>query len=314
MGKNNLLRYITITRLIEEKYSYEQMISHLTQLQQAYPWIEIFTFGESEQGRLLYGIRMGTGKKRVHFNGAHHANEWLTTPALMQSIELLCQFHMGNVDLGYDGISPNLLNEVTYDIVPMVNPDGVSLILDSASFIKLYPEVLTFNLGESDFGRYKANSRGVDLNRNYNAGFIDYKKIAPHKQPSYAYYQGETFESEKEVQAMVGLVKNRAYDMVIAYHTQGEEIFWDYHEIEVPHSLKYARFFSEASGYILSQPEETAASGGFKDWFIETFKKPGYTIECGKGKNPLPPAQLGEILNCTWPIFLLAGELIRREE
>ena len=39
------------------------------------------------------------------------------------------------------------------------------------------------------------------------------------------------------------------------------------------------------------------ASGhaGFKDWFILEYDKPGYTIECGLGENPLPISEFDEI-------------------
>ena len=41
----------------------------------------------------------------------------------------------------------------------------------------------------------------------------------------------------------------------------------------------------------------SASHGGFKDWFIEEFHKPGFTIEVGKGKNPLDCRRLDEIYN-----------------
>ena len=44
---------------------------------------------------------------------------------------------------------------------------------------------------------------------------------------------------------------------------------------------------SSLSGYKVSQPSGIAVGGGFKDWFIEHFHRPAFTIEVGKGKNPL---------------------------
>ena len=44
--------------------------------------------------------------------------------------------------------------------------------------------------------------------------------------------------------------------------------------------------------------EETPyASGhaGYKDWFIQDFNRPGYTIEAGLGENPLPLSQFDTI-------------------
>ena len=43
-----------------------------------------------------------------------------------------------------------------------------------------------------------------------------------------------------------------------------------------------------------SNPSE-AAYAGYKDWFIETHKKPGFTVEAGIGNNPLPIEQLGQM-------------------
>ena len=44
--------------------------------------------------------------------------------------------------------------------------------------------------------------------------------------------------------------------------------------------------------------EETpGASGyaGYKDWFIEEYDRPGYTVEAGMGENPLPMKQFERI-------------------
>jgi len=49
-----------------------------------------------------------------------------------------------------------------------------------------------------------------------------------------------------------------------------------------------------------------AAYAGYKDWFIEAYKKPGYTIETGRGINPLPISQFSSIYNSNEEILLLA--------
>ena len=49
-----------------------------------------------------------------------------------------------------------------------------------------------------------------------------------------------------------------------------------------------AEIFSMLSGYALSTPDYLSSCGGFKDWFSYCFNKPGFTIECGFGTNPLP--------------------------
>ena len=95
-------------------------------------------------------------------------------------------------------------------------------------------------------------------------------------------------ESEPETQAMVALCNARLPRMLIALHSQGREIFWRYGERLPPDSRALAELFSAASGYKLSDNAGLASFGGFKDWFIAAFNKPGYTVEIGVGRNPLP--------------------------
>ena len=56
-----------------------------------------------------------------------------------------------------------------------------------------------------------------------------------------------------------------------------------------------ARVLSSVTNYKVCSPEGLAVGGGFKDWFITEFKKPGFTIEIGKGKNPLPISDFDNI-------------------
>lgn len=80
-----------------------------------------------------------------------------------------------------------------------------------------------------------------------------------------------------------------------AFHSQGEEIYYQYGEYTPPRAPLIAQVLASASGYALSQPTGTASHGGLKDWFIETFHRPGFTIEIGRGKNPLPITELEPI-------------------
>ena len=48
---------------------------------------------------------------------------------------------------------------------------------------------------------------------------------------------------------------------------------------------------------------------GYKDWFIQTYKKPGFTIEVGLGLNPLPISQFEQIYNDILGILILGSIL-----
>jgi hypothetical protein len=60
-----------------------------------------------------------------------------------------------------------------------------------------------------------------------------------------------------------------------------------------------------ASGYGLEDVPYASSFAGYKDWFIQDFDRPGYTIEAGIGENPLPISQLDQMYRENLPIFLL---------
>ena len=287
-------------------YSYWIMREQLMELSQKYYFLEIKNIGRSVMGRYIYMAHIGYGTRKIHINASHHGNEWITTYILMKSIEKLCEeIEMQRMSLA----------EINFDFIPMVNPDGVELCLYGLEMMmteRQKEQILKMNEGFNNFSRWKANIRGVDLNRNYDAGFLKYKKISNKKSPSYAYYAGSIPECEPESKALAELTRKRLYDMVIAYHTQGEVIYWNYMNVEVPTAKEYAIMFSEVSGYRLDVPDELAASGGYKDWFIKTYHKPGFTIECGIGENPISVSQAENIMKCTWPIIKCAQRDIRK--
>ena len=66
-----------------------------------------------------------------------------------------------------------------------------------------------------------------------------------------------------------------------------------------------AEIMASSAGYITKAPGGSAAFGGFKDWFIDTFHRPGFTIELGKGVNPLPLTDLFSIGNKVREMLLL---------
>ena len=74
-----------------------------------------------------------------------------------------------------------------------------------------------------------------------------------------------------------------------------------------------AEKFAEVSGYRAAFPEPMASFGGFKDWIIETFHQPGFTIEAGKGKNPLSFSKLCAIESKIFPILAIGLQMAALE-
>ena len=49
------------------------------------------------------------------------------------------------------------------------------------------------------------------------------------------------------------------------------------------------------SGYAAADTPYSASFAGYKDWFIQSFRRPGFTVEAGRGANPLPLADFDGI-------------------
>lgn len=85
------------------------------------------------------------------------------------------------------------------------------------------------------------------------------------------------------------------FELILAYHTQGEVIYWKYLNYEPENSKRIAEYFGRVSGYAVEQTPIASGYAGYKDWFIESYDRPGYTIEAGLGINPLPMSQFEKI-------------------
>jgi len=271
-------------------------------LRRNFPFITTSIIGKSVLGNPIEEIRIGKGKKKVHMNGSFHANEWITSMILMNLVTnyLLALTNRSMID------RYNLLqfyNDVELSIVPMVNPDGVDLVLNGPP-PNLREELIAMNNGSNEFVHWKANIRGVDLNNQYPAKWeIEQQRKIP-KSPAPRDFPGTNYLTEPEAVAMAELVKNNHFDRVLAFHTQGEEFYWGYEGYEPPESERIAEEFERVSGYKAIRNVDSHA--GFKDWYIQEYHLPGFTIELGRGINPLPLSQYQHILKKVEGIFLAA--------
>ena len=71
--------------------------------------------------------------------------------------------------------------------------------------------------------------------------------------------------------------------------------------------VELAERFAGLSGYELEDVPYNSSFAGYKDWFIQEFRRPGYTIEAGSGENPLPLSQFNEVYRDNLPILILGA-------
>jgi len=291
-------------------YTYDIMERNIFGLKARYPFLEIGTIGKSVLGRNLYYLRLGRGTREVSYNAAHHSLEWITSPLLMKFAEnFLKAYATGKTIRGYN--IRDIWNQSSIYIVPMVNPDGVDLVLNGLSPSNpYYNNLLQWNQTGQPFSEvWNANIRGVDLNRNYPASWEEAKAQEASLGiygPGPTRYGGPSPLSEPESIAMVNFTRQHNFRMVLAYHSQGKVIYWNYLNLAPQVSLTIANIFSRVSGYSVADVPIVAAYAGYKDWFIKEYRRPGFTIEVGLGKNPLPISQFNTIYKDNEEILLLA--------
>ncbi len=283
-------------------YTYADVLDDISKFYNEYPFMKFFKFGQSVMGRPLYAIKIGTGPKKVIYVSAHHSLEWLTSAMIMSFVKIYGDAIKNDTELcGYNARA--LSEQTTMYIIPMLNPDGVDLVAGKIPEDNPYVVKLRQMLGDINFANtWQANINGVDLNHNYDASF---SPILPGPAPSR--YGGETFESEPESRALADLTRYIMPDLVIAFHSQGREIYYDFEGQVPPNGKELAQEFARLSGYTVSSPSGSAAFGGYKDWFIKEFNKPGFTIEIGLGKNPIGYDQLEQVVKENECIMIYAA-------
>ena len=289
--------------------------SHETVLALAarYPSISTRVLAETDFGRPIDLMTMGQGERKVIFSAAHHANEWITAPILLKFAEELAQaLEDGGRIFGVPAAT--LRDAATIYIVPMVDPDGVDLVTGatapgSAQYERARAMAVNYPAIPFPDG-WKANLNGVDLNLQYPAGWLRAREIKFSQgftRPGPRDYVGRAPLDQRESRAMARLTAEVDPAMVLAFHSQGEVIYWQFGDIEVPDARRYGEEFARLSGYALAETPFESSFAGYKDWFIQNFRRPGYTIEVGQGENPLPLEQFDKIYQDTLGILVTAA-------
>ncbi len=289
-------------------YDYAEMTRDMDLLAEKYERAEKMIIGESIMGREIPCLKIGGGGKKLFLSGAYHGLEYLTAVFLMRfAPNYIESLITGGGYYGYDTAA--LSGKVSVYIAPMINPDGVDIAVNGLDIKNEFHRRLICRVGIHNFDRvWQANARGVDINHNFDAGWQSVTD-----KPSPTKYGGEYAHSEPETRAVVNLARKENFDMLIAFHSQGGEIYYDFDDIFVPGARETADKMASESGYKVCVPEGTASFGGCKDWFIREFGKPGFTVEIGRGKNPLPVSMLDEIYEENARIVLCAIESLAGE-
>lgn len=285
----------------------------LQQLTEQYPFLELELLIQTAYGRNVWALTMGKGDRHVLYTAAHHANEWITATVLLKFAEDVAQaYATGGTVYGVN--ARELLETAMIHMVPMVNPDGVDLVTGAIGpgspeygaavrISRQFPDI-PFPNG------WKADLLGVDLNLQYPAGWLEAREIKfaeGFTKPAPRDYVGRWPLSQRETMALADYTEEVDPALVLAYHTQGKVIYWQFRDYQIPGAKLLGEEFARVSGYTLSDTPYESSFAGYKDWFIQKFRRPGFTIEAGSGVNPLPISQFDEIYRDNLGILVTAA-------
>ncbi len=283
-------------------YTYDQMEKDLYFLEQRYSdKIKIKKFGTTADSRDLLDVVVGpdSATKDVIIQYSMHGREYINSLLGMKQLE---EYLKGWDSSEYGGNKySELVQDVRLHIIPMMNPDGVSISESGVDAIRdaslksglmaCYQSDVSLGKGDPQINAYwktwKANARCVDLNRNFDCGW---EGTVGTTQPSCSRYKGESPASENEVKALVALKDSINCVCEIAYHSEGQKVYWDYGSTgsvkEADQTL--ATTVAGLTGYTMestvSSAQETA---GCSDYFVLVCGIPAVTIETGTGDCPL---------------------------
>lgn len=288
-----------------------QMIRKIVE---AYPFARTELLINTAFQRPVNTLVIGNGDRKVLFTASHHANEWITSYILLKFAEDFAEaIATGGRILDQDARA--LAQQVTIYMVPMVDPDGVDLVTGAIQPGSIQYEIareLAENYPQIPFpDGWKANLLGVDLNLQYPAGWLQAREIKfgqGYTKPGPRDYVGRAPLGQLESRALAGYTEYIDPALVLAFHSQGKEIYWQFMDIRVPGAEELGEKMAQASGYTLANVPYASGFAGYKDWFIQKFRRPGYTIEVGEGVNPLPLSQFDEIYADNLPILVIAAQ------
>lgn len=311
---NALLKYMRVPTTIP--YTYDILMLNISSILNKYSFVTSSSIGDSVMDKDLPYIKLGNGQKQLLYVAGTHANEWICCPLLMKFVEEYASAYVSGGKI-FDKFAKDIFDTATIYIVPMLNPDGIDLVtgvLDKNSLEYLNARKISTNFPNIRFpDGWKSNIQGIDLNLQFPAMWEQAREIKFSQ--GYTTYAPRDFVGNMPLEApeaiaLYDFTINNKFDIMLTFHSQGEVIYWKFLDYNPPNAFQIGEAFSTLSGYDLQDTPYASSFAGFKDWFIQTYNLPGYTMEVGLGTNPLPISQFDTIYEDNIGILVSAPFLI----
>lgn len=301
-----------------QKYSYNEMSGDIKQLVNTYSdYVKVKVIGKSNDKRNIYDVVIGNpkAKKTMLVVSSIHAREYMTAQLCMAQIEHYLKNYNGSVK----GVSvKKTLNKIAIHYIPMTNPDGVTISQFGISKIrnKNLRNALYGMSGAGSHSSWKANARGVDLNRNFS---YCYRANYGGKRGSEG-YSGPYAESEPETKAVAKLIrtlkKNKKLVGTVNYHAMGSIAFGSIRD-KTTESVRSTttRMYNLARGITgyssgASYEKGSKSAGELREYTMYNVKIPSITLEIGIGGCPLSTSQFGSVWGRNYSLVIREARLL----
>ena len=262
---------------------YENIYRAVYDLKGRWDGLRAFPIGDSSRGRGIFALALGDLREATLLVGGMEGSHWLTTLLLFRFCEDLLLARQSGGILGEIDVT-KALDSHPLVIIPCLNPDGVQIALGEDSPPAGWEPPLL----------WQANGNGVDLRCNFDAGWKELHQSAladgvSHPGPSR--YEGRRVHSEPETRALVNFCLACDFRRAYCLTGPGEEIGYTYGEDTPARSHLMAEILAASCGYRVNKGEEVS-HGSFQSWFIHRMRRPGFSIQIGRGPDPLPIEEL----------------------
>lgn len=288
---------LSIVDVTDSLYTYDKMKTDIETLCTTYgECLSCEVPGSSVDGRDIYEVRLGAADAEHHIfvQAAIHGREYMTAQLVMRMLE----YYAANYDSGsYNGKSyRELLQNVAIHVIPMSNPDGVTIsqlgaeamyheeigklvhdcyLRDRADLV--HEKDANGDWNWADYYTWKGFDREAE-GKTEIISFEEYQKlwksnangvdlnqnfnagwddIDLRKKPSFGSYKGAFAVSEPETQILVEEAQKREYDYYISYHSRGQLIYYDVNGNEEETSEKSYTLASDLQKVLKYEPVNT---------------------------------------------------------
>lgn len=274
-------------------FDYEALCSALEQLWRSFGVLPR-VLGRTVLGRAVFALELGAGRRRSLLVCGQSGDEGTLCAQVLRFCEsLLAAAREGALFCGVD--ARRALRESGVTVVPCLNPDGLELQTHGVSAAGPLRRFLR-PLWQPDTP-WKANAAGVDLRRQYPAGFFearDRSLTQGFSAPGPGGYVGTLPCSEAEGRALCGLCRRERFCHALLVQKGDPALLWRAGESDRAKALLGAKLLSQEGNLPLLPDGDD--DGTFARWFAETAGRPVFTAQTGNGNVPLPEADLVSLL------------------